>query len=87
MERNSPSFVLIIPAWTHIQVLEAFLCINYTTQQSQFTKMSGLGFQYAFHLVSICLELTITHQTELHQKVEDLGSGKFLGSLPLSRPM
>lgn len=87
MERNSSNFVLIIPAWTHIQVLEAFLCINCTTQLPQFTKISGVGFQYVFRLVSICLELAITHQTELHQKVEDLVSGKFLGSLPLSRPM
>lgn len=70
MERNFLNFVFIILAWTRIQVLEACLCINYPTQLPQFTKISGAGFQYVLNLVSICLELAITHQTELHQKVE-----------------
>ena len=79
--------MLIIPAWSYIQASEAFLDINYNTQLSQYIKISSLGFQYAFHLVYICLKLAVSHQTDLYQKVDYLVSGKFLGSLPLSGPM
>lgn len=85
--KNSSNLVLNILAYTHIQVSETSLDINYTTQLCQLTKISGLGFQCAFNLVCTCLGLAITHQIELHQKAEDLVNENFLGSLPLSGPV